>query len=72
MWQAEGTRGRIALVGDSQAGQYTEPVVRAARRAGYETLVVTLNSCPFADVKATGTATPGATCARFNAARWPP
>ena len=67
VWPAEGTRGRIALVGDSQAGQYTEPVVRAARRAGYETLVVTLNSCPFADVKATGTATPGATCARFNA-----
>ena len=67
VWRAEGTRGRIALVGDSQAGQYTEPVVRAARRAGYETLVVTLNSCPFADVKATGTATPGATCARFNA-----
>ena len=60
VWRAEGTRGRIALVGDSQAGQYTEPVVRAARRAGYETLVVTLNSCPFADVKATGTATPGA------------
>jgi len=67
VWQADAARGRIALVGDSQAGQYTEPVVRAARRAGYETLVVKLNSCPFAGVKANGTATPEETCARFNA-----
>jgi peptidoglycan/LPS O-acetylase OafA/YrhL len=67
VWQAEGARGRIALVGDSQAGQYTEPVVRAARRAGYDTTVLTLNSCPFAGVQASGTATPDEMCARFNA-----
>ena len=66
VWEADGARGRIALVGDSQAGQYTEPVVRAARRAGYETLVVTLNSCPVANVEAHGTATPRETCSRFN------
>jgi len=67
VWRAGESHGRIALIGDSQAGQYTEPVVRAARRAGYETLVLTLNSCPFADVEASGTATPNATCSAFNA-----
>jgi peptidoglycan/LPS O-acetylase OafA/YrhL len=40
----------VALVGDSNAGHFTEPVVAADTRLGYRTLVATHSSCPFAAV----------------------
>jgi hypothetical protein len=40
----------IALVGDSNAGQFTEPAARAAQRLGVDLTVATDNACPFADV----------------------
>jgi peptidoglycan/LPS O-acetylase OafA/YrhL len=67
LWRTRGAHGRVALVGDSQAGQFTEPVVRAATRAGYETLVVTLNACPFGAVAVTRAPAETAACSRFNA-----
>ncbi len=50
-WRVQGSRGRVALVGDSQAGQFTEPVVRAAGRAGYDATVLTMNSCPLVSLQ---------------------
>jgi peptidoglycan/LPS O-acetylase OafA/YrhL len=46
-WSVPNARGRVVLVGDSNAGHFTEPFVRAARRAGYDPTVATLSSCPF-------------------------
>lgn len=63
-WNGPGARGTVALVGDSQAGQLTEPVVRAARRLGLATVVATANACPFADVAVDGSTVDRATCAR--------
>jgi peptidoglycan/LPS O-acetylase OafA/YrhL len=40
----------VALVGDSNAGHFTEPVTAAAGRLGYRSLVSTYSSCPFADI----------------------
>jgi peptidoglycan/LPS O-acetylase OafA/YrhL len=66
-WRLKSPRGRIALVGDSQAGQFTEPVVRAARRAGYDATVLTMNSCPLVSVHVSGMSADPAACLRFNA-----
>lgn len=65
-WRVEQPRGRVALVGDSQAGQFTEPLVRAAREARYETVVLTMNSCPLALVQVSGAPADRDRCARFN------
>jgi hypothetical protein len=43
--------GRIVLIGDSNAGQFTEPVVAAARRLHYDLSVVTLSECPFVQLR---------------------
>jgi peptidoglycan/LPS O-acetylase OafA/YrhL len=40
----------VALVGDSNAGHFTEPVTAAAGRLGYRSVVSTHSSCPFADL----------------------
>jgi hypothetical protein len=48
-WTVPAARGTIVLVGDSNAGQFTEPVVRAASRAHFDATVATFSSCPFVD-----------------------
>jgi peptidoglycan/LPS O-acetylase OafA/YrhL len=40
----------VALVGDSNAGHFSEPVAAADAKLGYRTLVATHSSCPFTDV----------------------
>ena len=40
----------VALVGDSNAGHFTEPVASAAAKLGYRSFVATRSSCPFADL----------------------
>jgi hypothetical protein len=45
-WTVEAARGTIVLFGDSNAGHFTEPVVRAGNRAGYDVTVATASSCP--------------------------
>jgi peptidoglycan/LPS O-acetylase OafA/YrhL len=67
LWPAKGSRGRVALVGDSQAGQFTEPVVRAAGRAGYDAVVATLNACPFGAVEVTRAPAKAGACSLFTA-----
>jgi hypothetical protein len=57
------------LVGDSNAGQFTEPVIAAARQAAYNLKVATFSACPFVDggVFAAATGVDGeAACRRFN------
>ncbi len=66
-WSLPGATGSVALVGDSQAGQLTEPVVRAARALGLATVVATANACPFAAVAVEGSTVAGADCRRFLA-----
>lgn len=46
-WKVANATGTIVLLGDSNAGQFTEPVVRAANSLGYDATVATLSSCPF-------------------------
>ena len=56
--------GTVVLIGDSNAGQFTEPVVRAGRRAGFDVSVATASSCPFVHLRvASG---PADECTRFN------
>jgi hypothetical protein len=43
-------RGRVVLIGDSNAGHFSEPVVRAANRAGFGVTIVTASACPFLDL----------------------
>jgi peptidoglycan/LPS O-acetylase OafA/YrhL len=50
VWQAIPSEGRIVLVGDSNAGHFTEPVVAAARQAHLDLTVATFSSCPFVEV----------------------
>src|SRR5262249_41158517 len=40
----------VALVGDSNAGHFSEPVAAADAKLGYRTMVATHSSCPFADL----------------------
>ncbi|MEY2432014.1 MAG: hypothetical protein QOC92_1739, partial [Acidimicrobiaceae bacterium] len=46
-WRVLSPRGRIVLMGDSNAGQLTEPVVRAGNDAGFNVTVTTFSSCPY-------------------------
>jgi hypothetical protein len=49
-WEAADPRGTIALVGDSNAGQFTEPLAKAADGQGFNFTVATFSSCPFVDL----------------------
>jgi hypothetical protein len=58
-------RGRVVLLGDSNAGHFTEPLVAAADRAGLTATVATLSSCPFLDVGVIGLHTTETVCRHF-------
>jgi peptidoglycan/LPS O-acetylase OafA/YrhL len=45
-WTVAHPKGTILLVGDSNAGQFTEPVLAAARRLSYDLEVATFGGCP--------------------------
>jgi peptidoglycan/LPS O-acetylase OafA/YrhL len=65
-WPVEGARGTVYLVGDSNAGQLTEPMAEAANQAGYDLTVATNPSCPFVDLVAVEPAKrDGVACHRF-------
>jgi peptidoglycan/LPS O-acetylase OafA/YrhL len=63
-WIVPRPLGRIVLVGDSNAGQFTEPFVRAAKRAQFSATVVTRSACPFAELSLVGFHD-AAACQRF-------
>ena len=52
-WHVPRPRGRIVLVGDSNAGHFSEPVVRAGNRAGYDVTLTTFSSCGVVPLPAT-------------------
>lgn len=45
------SRGVIVLIGDSNAGQFTEPVLASARHLKFDARVVTFSSCPFVPLR---------------------
>jgi peptidoglycan/LPS O-acetylase OafA/YrhL len=53
-WTTENPQGTVFLVGDSNAGQFTEAVAAAANEQGYDFTVATRSGCPFVDVAVRG------------------
>src|SRR6266566_4105975 len=49
-WRVTASLGTVALIGDSNAGQFTEPFVRGAIRRRYNATVATMSGCPFVDL----------------------
>ena len=41
----------VVLIGDSNAGQFGEPVLRAAERAGFGATLISYGACPFANLR---------------------
>jgi len=49
-WRVAHAKGSVVLVGDSNAGHFSEPVVTAANSLGYDATLVTLGGCPFIEL----------------------
>jgi len=62
MWRVPHARGTIILTGDSNAGQFSEPVVGAANEAGFNAELITHSGCPYADVVAVLPGIPPGNC----------
>ena len=61
-WTVPHPRGMILLTGDSNAGQFSEPALAAARAEGYDLMIVNNNDgCPMA----VADTYPSASCQRF-------
>lgn len=52
-WRVARPRGQVVLLGDSNAGMFTEPVVNAGNADGYDVTVATLSSCPYVGLRIT-------------------
>jgi peptidoglycan/LPS O-acetylase OafA/YrhL len=65
-WFVRHSRGRVVLIGDSNAGQFTETVVRAARAVGFATTVATFSSCPFVQLRVSGSSAEERLCSQFD------
>ena len=63
-WSVSDARGSIVLIGDSNAGQFTEPVVAAGNKAGYQVEVATYSDCPFVHLRVVWRA--ASSCSEFN------
>lgn len=49
-WSVPDPRGTIVLIGDSNAGHFTEPIAEAANDLGYDLTVAVYTGCPFTDL----------------------
>ena len=65
-WNVPHARGRIVLIGDSNAGQFTEPVTAAGNQLGYDVTVATFSSCPFVPLRVFENGGEASGCERFN------
>jgi peptidoglycan/LPS O-acetylase OafA/YrhL len=65
-WTVSNPKGQVVLIGDSNAGQFTEPVARAATQAGFTATVATFSSCPFVQLSVTGSNAGEGLCRRFD------
>jgi peptidoglycan/LPS O-acetylase OafA/YrhL len=66
-WSVPGSTGSVVLYGDSNAGQFTEPVARAANRAGLDFTVTTYSSCPPVGLRVERTSGEIGACPGFGA-----
>ncbi len=66
-WPVAQARGRVLLLGDSNAGHFTEPVIQAANAVGYDVSVATLAACPFVDLRIYSNGVPNDACQAFVA-----
>jgi peptidoglycan/LPS O-acetylase OafA/YrhL len=60
-------KGTVVLIGDSNAGHFTEPIVRAGNALGFDVDVVTMSKCPFLPVELSADGADGASCETHNA-----
>ena len=65
-WFVAGSTGSAVLFGDSNAGQFTEPVARAANSAGLDFTVMTYSSCPPVGLRVERTAGELGACPGFS------
>ena len=66
-WRAPQARGTVLLLGDSNAGHFSEPVIAAANAAGYNVTIATLAACPFVDLQIFSNGVPNERCQAFVA-----
>lgn len=66
-WAVPHARGHVVLLGDSNAGHFTEAVVKAANDAGYSATVATLAGCPLVDAQLYNHGEPNTQCQHFVA-----
>lgn len=65
-WRVAHSHGAIVLIGDSNAGQFAEPVVSAAGRTAHDAVVMAPSGCPFVVLRLTYPyGVPTSTCKRF-------
>lgn len=64
-WKVSGARGTAVLIGDSNAGQFTEGFVAAANSLKLNAIVATKSSCPFANVRLWNWSKEDTTCSYF-------
>ncbi len=67
-WTVSRPRGEIVLLGDSNAGHFTEPVTRASNRAGFDAMVVTAPFCSYLGLRVKVAGAEIAGCARWGLA----
>ena len=60
------SRGTVVLIGDSNAGHFTEPVVRAGNILRFDVDVVTMSSCPFVPLQLSPNGEDGSSCEQHN------
>jgi len=58
-WNTAATGRPIVLVGDSNAGQFSEAVIAAGEALGRPVTIISTNGCPFMDVRDVTTPDPG-------------
>jgi peptidoglycan/LPS O-acetylase OafA/YrhL len=66
-WRPARPYGSVVLIGDSNAGHFTEPFVSAANRAGFAATVATPSGCPFTQLRIWKATYDYRDCLRFNA-----
>lgn len=64
-WHVAQARGEIVLIGDSNAGHFTEPAVAAAATARFDLTVATRADCPFVDLNVNVPRHDATACHRF-------
>jgi hypothetical protein len=65
-WPVRNPRADVVLIGDSNAGHFTEPFVKAANEAGFSATVAAPSGCPFTQLAISEATYDYGPCVRFN------